>query len=59
MFLAGHSVAMATYYFTKMITKCSPMVGLILGTMIVAASVIKSGYNDPSKSKNWKLSDFN
>ena len=35
MFLAGHSVAMVTYYATKMIT-CSPMVGQSFYTMIVA-----------------------
>ena len=37
-FLAGHSVAMVTFCVTKMIPKCSPMIGLFCDTMIVASS---------------------
>jgi len=36
-FLAGHSVAMATYCVTKMILMCSPVIGQFLDTMIVAS----------------------
>ena len=36
-FLAGHFVAVVTYYVTKMIT-CFPMVGQFFDTMIVASS---------------------
>ena len=36
-FLAGHSVAMVTYYVTKMIPTCSPMIGQLFDTMIVAS----------------------
>ena len=32
----------------------SPMIGQVFNTMIVASS-IKSGYNDPSQPKCWKL----
>ena len=35
-FLAGHSVAMVTYYVTKIIPTCSPMTGQFFDTMIVA-----------------------
>ena len=37
-FLADHTVAMATYCVMKMITMFSPMVGPFLDTMIVASS---------------------
>ena len=37
-FLAGHSVAMVTYYVTKMIPTCSPMIGQFFDTMIVAST---------------------
>ena len=37
-FLAGHTVAMVTYCVTKMTTTCSPMIGHIFDTMIVASS---------------------
>jgi len=37
-FLAGHSVAMVTFCVTKMIPTCSPVIGLIFDTMIVASS---------------------
>jgi len=37
-FLADHSVAMVTYYVTKMITTCSPVIGQLFDTMIVASS---------------------
>jgi len=37
-FLAGHTVAMVTYCFTKSITTYSPMIGQFFDTMIVASS---------------------
>ena len=37
-FLAGHTVAMVTYFVAKMKTMCSPMVGQFFDTMIVASS---------------------
>ena len=37
-----------------MITTCSPMAGQFFDSMI-AASSDKECYNDPSKSKRWKL----
>ena len=37
-FLAGHSNAMVTYCVTKMIPTCSPVIGQIFDTMIVASS---------------------
>ena len=37
-FLAGHSVAMATYSVTKIIPTCSPMIGHFFDTMIVAST---------------------
>ena len=45
-FLAGHNVAMVTYFVTKMITMCSP---------VVRHELMKSGYNDPSKSRSRKV----
>ena len=36
-FLAGHSVAMATYCVTKIISACSPVIEQFFDTMIVAA----------------------
>ena len=42
-FLAGHSVAMVTYCVTKIIPTCSPMIGQLFDTMIVA-----------STNKEWK-----
>ena len=44
--LAGHSVAMITYCVTKIIRTCSPGIGQFFDTLI------KSGYNDTSKSKS-------
>ena len=35
--LAGHSVAMVTYYVTKIIPTCSPVIGQFLDIMIVAS----------------------
>ena len=35
-FLAGHSVAMVTYYVTKIIPTCSTVIGQFFVTMIVA-----------------------
>ena len=37
-FLASNTVAMVTYYVTKMETMCSPIVGQFFDTMIVALS---------------------
>ena len=37
-FLAGHTVAMVTYYVMERITMCSPIVGQFFDTMIVASS---------------------
>ena len=37
-FLARHSVAMVTYFVTKMIPMCSPVIGHFLDTMIVAST---------------------
>ena len=37
-FLAVHSVAMATYSATKIIPTCSPMIGQSFDTMIVAST---------------------
>ena len=36
--LAGHTVAMVTYYVAKMITTCSPMGGQFFDTMHVISS---------------------
>ena len=36
LFLAGHSVAMVTYFVTKIKPMCSPVVGQFFDTMIVA-----------------------
>ena len=38
MFLAGHTVAMATYYVMKRTTTCSPIVRQFFDTMIVTSS---------------------
>ena len=37
-FLGGHTVAIVTYWVTKMITTCSPMIGQCFDTMFVASS---------------------
>ena len=37
-FLAGHTVAMVTYYVMKRTTTCSPIIGQCFDTMIVASS---------------------
>jgi len=37
-FLAGYNIAMVTYYVTKMIPTCSPVIGQFFDTMIVASS---------------------
>ena len=37
-FLVGHTVAMVTYYVMKRTTTCSPIVGQLFDTMIVASS---------------------
>ena len=37
-FLAGHTVAMVTYYVMERTTTCSPIVGKFFDTMIVASS---------------------
>ena len=36
-FLAAHSVAMVTYFVTKIISTCSPVIGQFFDTMIVAS----------------------
>ena len=36
-FLASNTVAMVTYYVTKMLTTCSPMVGHFFDTIVVAS----------------------
>ena len=45
---------MVTFNVKKMMKTCSPMIEQFFDTMIVASG-IKSGYNDPSKYKCWKL----
>ena len=37
-FLAGHIVAMVTYCVTKIIPTCSPVIGQVFDTMIVAST---------------------
>ena len=37
-FIAGHIVAMVTYYVMKRTTTCSPILGQLFDTMIVASS---------------------
>ena len=37
-FLAGHTVAMVTYYVMKRTTTCSPIAGQLFDTMSVASS---------------------
>ena len=37
-FLAGHTVAMVTYYVMKRTTMCSPIIGQFFDTMIVAST---------------------
>ena len=37
-FLAGHTVAMVTYYVMKRTSTCSPIVGQFFDTLIVASS---------------------
>ena len=36
-FLAGHSVAMVTYYVMKIIPTCLPVIGQLFDTMIVVS----------------------
>ena len=36
-FLAGHSVAMVTYFVTKIIPTCSPVIEQLFDTAIVAS----------------------
>ena len=38
MFLAGHTVAMVTYYVMERTRSCSPVIGECFDTMIVASS---------------------
>ena len=54
MFLADHIVAMVTYCATKLKAACFPMIGQFVETMILASSD-KSGYNDASNCKSWKV----
>ena len=41
MFLAGHIVAMVTYFATKLTATCSPMTGQFVDTMILASTGIE------------------
>jgi len=50
-FLASNTIAMVTYCVTKMVTTCSPTVGQLFDTMIVASS----DKEWLSKYKCWKL----
>ena len=34
-FIAGHSVAMVTYFVTKIIPTCLPVIGKVFDTMVV------------------------
>ena len=36
-FIAGHSVVVVTYCVTKIVPKCSPVIGQFFDTMIVAS----------------------
>ena len=45
---------MVTYCATKLTAACSPMIGQILDTMILA-STDEEWFNDPSKSTSWKM----
>ena len=40
-FLAGHTVGMITYFVTKIITTCAPMIWQLFDTMIVASTDIE------------------
>ena len=53
-FLACHSAAMVTYWVTKIIPTCSPMIGQFFDTMI-EASIDKDWLYDTSKSKSWNV----
>ena len=40
-FLAGHIVAMVTYFATKLTATCSPMIKQFVDTMILASTCIE------------------
>ena len=46
---------MVTYWVTKIIPTCSPVIGQFFDTMIVVSILIKSGCNDTSKSTSWNV----
>ena len=53
-FLAGHINAMVTYCATKLMATCSPMIGQVFDTMMLASTRIE-WLNDPSNSKCLKV----
>ena len=53
-FLVDRIVAMVTYRATKLTATCSSMIGQFVDTMIWHQP-IKSGYNDQSNYKSWKV----
>ena len=57
-FLASHIAAMATYCATKLTATCSQMIGQFVDTMILESTDIKSGYNDSSNCKSWKVHEM-
>ena len=56
-FLAGHSVAMVTYWVTKIIPTCPAVIGQFFDTMIVVLfdRVVIMTYQNLSLGKCWKL----
>ena len=54
-FLADHIGAMVTYCATNSTATCSPMIGQFFSIPQFWHQSIQSGYNDPSKSKSWKV----
>ena len=61
MFLAGHTVAMVSYYVRKMITMCSPVVGQFFDSMIVISSdrVVIMSHHNLSAGNCFKPPQFN
>ena len=51
-FSASHSVAMVTYCLAKIIPTRSPVIGQVFDPWLYH-QLIKSGYNDTSKSTSW------
>ena len=56
-FLAGHIVAMVTYCATKLTATCSPMIGKLIDTMMLASTgiVVVMTHQTLSLEKYWKL----